>query len=268
MLFPIAFKDYHTGISYPTDDVNLAKKFAERLKYELGDFLKCCVIFGSTVRASATERSDIDVLVVVDDVDVNMTNEMVEAYKLIIEHLIQEISLKLHVTSMTYTSFWEYVKAGDPIAINILRDGYALHDVGFFRPLQVLLKQGRIRPSPEAIWNYYGRAPRTILNARWHLLQATVDLYWACIDSAHAALMKIGEIPPSPEHVAEMMEEKLVRAGHVEKRYVNTMRMFYKVSKQIIHRETRHISGPEFERYFKEAKEFVDKMRIFIEKRT
>jgi len=80
---------------------------------------------------------------------------------------------------MTLSSFWEYVRAGDPVVINILRDGLALVDSGFFDPLQALLFRGRIRPSQEAINNYYARAPTTLNNSMWHVLQATVDLYWA-----------------------------------------------------------------------------------------
>ena len=50
---------------------------------------------------------------------------------------------------------------------------------------------------------YFGRAPITLRNSKWHLNQATIDLYWAVIDATHAALMKLGEIPPSPEHIPD-----------------------------------------------------------------
>jgi len=109
------------------------------------------------------------------------------------------------------TSFWEYIRNGDPIAINILRDGVALIDTGFFEPLQVLLRRGRIRPTQESIWLYFIRAPNTLHNSKWHILQATLDIYWACVDACHAALMKIGETPPTPEHVADLLEDKLVK---------------------------------------------------------
>ena len=40
-------------------------------------------------------------------------------------------------------------------------------------------------------------------------MQACVDLYWAGIDAAHAALMAVGAMPPSPEHVPDMMQTHL-----------------------------------------------------------
>ncbi len=252
---------------YPTDDIKIAQDFALRLKNELGDFLTGVIIFGSTVRREATEGSDIDVLVVGDDVSFQLSDALIEAYRIIIENVVRDTSAKLHVTSMTFTSFWEYVKAGDPVAINILRDGVALIDNGFFTPLQRLLIQGRIRPTEESIWRYFGRSPRTLMNSRWHLLQATLDLYWAVIDAAHAGLMRAGEIPPTPEHVADLLDERLVKKGWLEKKYVASMRNFYNLSKMITHREIKEVHGQEYEKYLAEAQDFVQRMRKLIEEK-
>ena len=158
------------------------------------------------------------------------------------------------------------MRIGDPVGINILRDGFALLDTGFFDPLQALLRKGRIRPTPESVWTYFSRAPRTLHNSKWHILQATLDLYWAVIDSAHAALMKVGEIPPSPDHVADMLEERLVKPKLIEKRYTEIMKKFYEIQKKIMYRETKEISSKDFEEYYREASSFVARMEEFINK--
>lgn len=251
---------------YPTEDVKIAQKFAIALKNELGEFLMSVIIFGSSARRETSALSDIDVLVITDDTKIEISEAIVEAYRIIVEKVIVRTSPKLHVTSMTFTSFWEYAKAGDPVVVNILRDGVALVDVGFFEPLQILLKKGRIRPSEESIWRYFGRAPRTLLNSKWHLLQATLDLYWAVIDAAHAALMRAKEVPPTPDHVADMLERVFVNNGQLEKKYVDIMRKFYRLSKEITHREIKEIKGPDFEKYYQEADEFVQRMKRIIEK--
>lgn len=264
MEFKVKRRTNPNVVNYPTEDFKLAQKFSSIIKKEFGDFLKAVVIFGSTARKHQVISSDIDVLVVVDDLAMRMSNEVVEAYKLIIEKTIAKVSTKLHVTSMTLTSFWEYARNGDPVAINIMRDGVPLVDFGFFAPMQVLLRQGRVRPTHESVWNYFGRAPKTLTNSRWHILQASLDLYWAVIDSAHAALMKQGEIPPSPEHVADMLEEKLVNRKLLEKKYVSTMRKFYKLMKDITHREIKEISGTEYDKLYLEADDFVERMHDFL----
>ena len=253
-------------IKYPTEDLRLAERFSELLQKELGEFLSGVVVFGSSVRRESTAKSDIDVLVLTDDTRFAITEPLVEGYRIIVENVMMKVTPKLHVTSMTFTAFWEHVRSGDPVVVNILRDGVALHDRGFFEPLQILLQQGRIRPSEESIWRYYGRSPKTLLNSRWHVLQAALDLYWAVIDAAHAAIMRRGEVPPTPEHVGDILDMLYVKPRILEKKYVDTMKKFYMMSKKITHREIKEISGPEYEKLYLEADDFVRRMRVLIEK--
>jgi predicted nucleotidyltransferase len=265
MQFRIQKKENENIHNFATEDFHIAQEFAKQLKAELGDFLVGVVLFGSIARKSGSDKSDIDVLIVGDDTTFQLTRPLIETYRIVVENIVAQLSDRLHVTSMTFTSFWEYAKAGDPVAINMLRDGVALIDSGFFNPLQVLLKQGRIRPTDESVWRYFGRAPRTLINSRWHLLQATLDLYWAVMDAAHAALMKHGQIPPSPEHAADLLYETLIKSKQLEPKFAQTMKKFYLLSKQITHREVKHISGKDYDAYLTEATHFVERMRKFIQ---
>lgn len=266
MEFRIAKKPDENIYRYPTADIALASQFMQELKKELGEFLLGVVVFGSSARRESGEQSDIDVLLVGDDASYHMTEPLVEVYKIIVENLIVKVSTKLHVTSMTYSSFWEHLKAGDPVVINILRDGVALYDTGFFKPLHWLLKMGKIRPSEESVWRYFGRSPLTLLNSRWHVLQATLDLYWGVIDAAHAALMRRNQIPPTPEHVADLLQEVYVQHHLLEPHYVDIMRKFYRLMKMITHREIKDIKGEEYDRYYLEAEDFVKRIRKLIER--
>lgn len=227
--------------------------------------VKTIVLFGGTARKKQG-TNDIDVLVVLDDVSMMLTPELVQTYRIIVGKIIAKVSNRLHITTLKLSAFWEYVRVGDPVAVNILRDGFPLLDSGFFDPMQQLLHQGRIRPSPESIWTYMTRAENTLSNSRWHLMQATVDLYWAVVDAAHAALMRIGEIPPSPEHVPEMLEDRMVKANMIPRDYPNKMRKFYQLMKDITNRKRQGITGPEFEKLAAEAEEFVKTMRSIVEK--
>ncbi len=265
MKFDIPRKEHPNLERYYKEDIDAAYRFANEIYKELGSFIRAVVIFGSTARRTKGPGGDIDILVIIDDLMISFSPEVVEAYRLIVQKTIVRISTKLHITTLRFTSFWEYMRNGDPIAINLLRDGVALIDSGFFDPLQALLKRGRIRPTQESIWTYYTRAPNTLHNSKWHLLQAVIDLYWAVIDAAHAALMKIGEIPPTPEHVADLMEQKLVKRKLLEHKYVVVMRNFYKLMKMVTHREIVEIKGEEFDRYHKIAEDFVQRMRRLIE---
>ncbi len=265
MKFDLPRKEHPNLERYPKHDIDVAYKFANSIYKELGNLIKAVILFGSSARKTTTARSDIDVLVILDDLTISLSREVTEAYRLIVQKSIVRASTRLHVTTLRFTSFWDYIRNGDPIGINMLRDGVALIDSGFFDPLQALLKKGRIRPTSESIWSYFIRSPNTLHNSKWHILQASIDLYWAVIDSAHAALMKLGEIPPTPEHVADMMEEKMVKKKLLEEKYVSVMRNFYKLMKMISHREVKEIKGEEYDRYFKIAEDFVMRMKKFIE---
>jgi len=267
MDFHIQDKETANAKRYPSSDFELAKKFATQLHKELKQFLKAAVLFGSVARNEQPlygER-DIDVLIVVDDLTRVLSPEVIQSYRVITEQTAARVSKRLHITTLKLTNFWEYVRNGDPVAINLLRDGVGLHDTGFFEPLQQLLFQGRVRPSKESIWTYFARAPSTLNNADWHILQATLDLYWAVVDSAHAALMCLGEIPPTPGHLADLITQELVKKNMVLAKYATTMDTFYKLSKQITHREIQKISGKQYDAYKQEAHDFVKTMQRVVD---
>jgi predicted nucleotidyltransferase/uncharacterized protein (UPF0332 family) len=252
--------------SYPHDVMDIAFDFSKRVYREFSKFIKVIALFGSTARKMHNTSGDIDILVIVDDVSVIVDQEFAEAYRIIMEKIVAEVApKKLHITTLKFTSFWEYVRAGDPVAVNILRDGVPIIDSGVFEPLQILLQQGRIRPSVESMWSYFNRAPVTLNNSKWHVKQAALDLYWSVIDSAHAALMKMGEVPPSPSHVGDMLDEKLVAKGLLDKRYPVIAKRFYALSRSILHGSVVEIKGSQFDEYFKEAADFVAEMQRIVE---
>lgn len=263
MDFSIHKRNIKEKKNYSATNLDLSYRFAKEAHRELKDLLKAVVLFGSAARKQE-DSNDIDILLIIDDVSIKLTKEMTQAYRIIVENIVRKVSPKIHVTSMKFTSFWEYMRNGDPIALNILRDGYALIDTGFFDPLQLLLHQGRIKPSNEALWTYFNRAPRSLVGSRQRIAHACVDLYWAVIDSAHAALMSVNEVPPSPEHVPELMEQKLVREKLIPAKYPKTVRKFFTLSKDILHGKIQEVKGEDYEKYYAEAVDFVEAMQKFI----
>jgi len=269
MDFKIDERDNPHEKHYSEKDIEIARDFAKKAYQEFGTLIKCIVLFGGHARVKGHHKqpNDIDILMVVDDVRSILTDEAVETYRVICQKLLVDTSKKLHLTTLRLTNFWDYARNGDPIVVNILRDGVALIDTGFFEPLQILLYQGRIKFTYEAIWAYFSRAPTTIHNAKWHVMQGVIDLYWAVIDAAHAALMKVGASAPTPSKAADLIREKLVKTGLVDQKYVSIMRNFYNVSKGILHREIKEVKGRDFDTYVKDAEDFVEAMKKVINKK-
>lgn len=268
MRFEIKKRPHPNIARFHGQDYATALQFSERITKELGEFLKSVILFGSASRALHSGGThDIDVLLIINDLTVMVTPEVVSAYRVIVEKTASTVSPRLHINTMKMTAVWDYCRAGDPLFINILRDGVPLYDVGFFEPMQALLSQGRIRPTKEAVWTYYARTPMTMHNSQMHIMQASVDLYWACVDAAHAALMHIGEMPHLPEDLPRLIDEKLVAAKLVPKTAPAIMKFFFTLQKEITHRERQSASGEDYDRWRKEAKNFVDMMRAVIERK-
>ncbi len=283
MEFDIEEKSLKNAERYDEDELDLAYEFATKIHEELESFIKALVLFGSVARKRSRRKfsgdgegvegkiqaedseGDIDILLIVDDVSLELTRELVQTYRLIVERTIRDVSTRLHVITLKFTSFWEYVRSGDPVAVNVLRDGVPIIDTGFFEPLQVLLSQGRIRPTPESVWSYFKKAPMSLKSSENHITQAVLDLYWAVIDSAHAALMKVGEIPPSPEHASEMLRKKLVKPGVIEPKYADVMEKFYNLMKDVTRGEKKEMRGERYDELYDEAKDFVKEMKDFLE---
>lgn len=267
MKFDVKKRENPSYKDYSKQNIELARTFAKGVYDEFGNFISALILFGSTARKNQNSH-DIDILIVLDDVKVIFTQELVETYRIITEKVMAKVAPdRLHVHSMTLTSFWEYIRNGDPVAINILRDGISLIDNGFFDPLKILLADGRIRPTQEAIYNYYNMAPASLFRAKQSLLNAGINLYWSVIDSAHAALMSVGEIPPSPDHVAVVFDKRLVKTGKIRKRYGDIISDLYVLSKKIIHREKKELTGKEYDKYEAMARDFVNEVRRYLERK-
>ncbi len=252
--------EYH----FSENDLELTQKFSEKLKEELGDLLKAVVLFGSGARGTDVKGSDIDVMLVINDLTIVLSNEVITGLRVIIENTAAKISPDFHITTMHLSEFWDYARQGDPIIVNILREGKTVYDEGFFQPFQTLLDEGRIRPTKEAVWAYYLRAPKTIKEVQWKMISSIVDLYWAVMDSAHAALMHIQVLPGAPHQVGDLLDEHLVKIGLLDKKYVRILRKFYMLAKDIGHHNLTEISGKEIDKFILEANDFVKRMKFII----
>lgn len=262
MEFKIRRKLARNMNSYRKEDLDLAYKYAKYLYKEMGDFIKA-IILHSTKKESLPQ---LKILVIVDDVSFEISSEMIESYRIISEKIIDKISSSFVVKTMKLSSFWEYVKVGDPLMVNLLREGVSLIDTGFFEPVQHLLALGKIRPTDESVWTYFYRSPQTMQNAKYHVLAAMIDLYWASSNISHAALMKLEIIPPSPEHLADFVKNHLAVKGIVTQKQADLVASLYHISRMILHKKMNAMDGANYDVYRKATIDYVETVRKFVEK--
>lgn len=253
--------------AYDKGDHVVATKFAAELQKELGTFLREVIFFGSAARRSATLEAvyghDIDVLVIIDDLKRPVTQELVEAYRIITENIANNTSTRLHINTLKISAFWEYLNQGDPIALNILRDGIPILETGFVKPLQALYARGQIRPSKENIHAYFLKAPQTIQGAKWHMLQATIDLYWAALDITHANLLMHDLVPNSPNQAYHMLSTHLAKQGF-SRAHASLLKNLKQTTDKILDRSLKEISGKQYDQLHKATEEYLEFSKKWI----
>jgi len=247
-------------------DQDIAYDFAIKAYKKFQDVIKSIALFGSVAKGTPYKKSDIDIIIVVDDCTVLWDEELIAWYREELSKLVSQQNYKkeIHLNTVTLSTFWKEIKEGDPVAINVLRYGEPLIDYGgFFNPLKVLLRRGKIRPTPEAIYISLNRAPMHLSRSKYALLSAVEGLYWAMVDSAHAAIMTAGHIPPSPEHIYDMMKKTLPK---INRKCVEDFKEMYVIAHQINHGNIKSISGKQLDDLRKKAENFVNEMKKEIKR--
>ena len=246
----------------------IAMDFAVKVYREFDRMVKSIVLFGSSAKKVAVPDSDIDIIIIIDDVEVAWDEELISYYREELGRIIKMNPYKkaLHVNTVKLSTWWSDLMRGDPIVLNVLRFGDSLIDYGgFFVPLKVLLNQGKIRSTPEAVYSLMQRAPAHYLRAKRSMLDVVDALYWSMVDSAHAALIATGIMPASPEHVAEILEDVFVKNKVLSKKVIDDYVLVHKIAKEIVHGKRTIMEGKQLDDLMVRTENFLKIMNKLVE---
>jgi uncharacterized protein (UPF0332 family) len=210
----------------------------------------------------------LDVVFLADDLNNIITDNKVTEIKMAASDIGFSAKIDVGCDVMLASVFWDQFLSRDVAILDLLRDSFIIHDNGFLRPVQELLVTGKIRPSKESVNVYFVKAERSMKTANTHVSKAIIDLYWAVIDAAHAAVMVAGITPPSPKDLAETVRKELVVRNLVHKRCAEIVDRLYNAAKQIMHRKQFDFSGKEFDSYLADADFFIKEISEFIKEHT
>lgn len=246
--------------------LKLANRFKDEVLKRYKNVVKAVVLFGSLTRGDYHEKSDIDMLVVIDDVMSRFTPEMKDAFDDKLYDIAKSISPDITVQpAWTLTEFWDMARIGHPLLFTIVRDGWALYDTGFFIPIRKLLELGKIPATLEAVEKFMETAPQKINRVETaKLYMVAEDLYYAMLNSSQAVLMYIGQNPPSPKHTPIDVKEHLIDAGLLEKEYLDDLENIINFRKQVEHKEIKDITGQRLDELIDKAKKFVSRMEQLL----
>ena len=246
----------------------IAMNFAIRAQKKFNTLIKSIILFGSQAKKTATSGSDIDIIIIIDDASINWDLELVAWYREELGKLLYTSKYKkeLHINTIKLTTWWQDLMHGDPVVVNILRYGQVLLDFGgFFNPLKVLLLTGKIKPTPEAIYTALQRSPAHLARSKMALLSSIDGVYWTMIDAAQAALITLGKLPPSPEHIAGLLSKNFVEQKMLKPVYAEWMDDIYNLHRNILHGNIGEIKGAEIDEWQDKAEKFLLKMTEVID---
>ena len=252
-------------------EIRYVEMYTASILEKFKHYIKAVVIWGSSKTGIGKRKtSDIDVAVIVDDTDVRRMTRP-ELKERLFQHLLQRaypISKRIHPQPYLLSEFLEYVREGNPVIYNVLKDGFVIYDTGFFLPLQRLLGMGNIKPSKECVDKHIAISLDLLDLAKSTLTEKlTYDLEQAVVSSAQAVLMELGYRPPAPREVAKFVEEILVKKEKlVDEEYAKIAKEVVELYKSVEHRERKEVSGKEFDEYFEKTNKFVKKMIELLEK--
>ncbi|MBI2579849.1 MAG: nucleotidyltransferase domain-containing protein [Candidatus Aenigmarchaeota archaeon] len=244
----------------------LAERFKDEVLQKYKNIVKAVVLFGSLTRDDFHEKSDIDMLVVIDDTSARFTPEMKDSFDDKLHFIAKGIAENIIVQpAWTLTEFWDMARIGHPLLYTIVRDGWALYDTGFFIPIRKLLELGKIPTTLEAVEKFMETAPQKISrveNAKLYMVAE--DLYYAMLNSSQAVLMYMGQNPPSPKHTPGEVREVLVNANHLEQTYLDDLESVIEFRKRVEHKDVKDIPGQQLDEYIQKAKKYVSRMEQLL----
>ncbi len=275
------------GMSFPLHDkgilgalrVSQIHKSLVLRKFE--KYIYSYVIWGSLVRGDSIKTSDVDIAIIVDDTDVKRMPRLELREKLrniIYSYIMQAGELAgvkniLNVQVWLLTEFWDGIKDANPVFYGSLRDGVPLYDRGGFLPWKLLLKMGKIKPSPEAIDMFMSVGEKTQEIVKRKLLDILMsDIFYGVSMPTQGLLMLYG-MPPTniPETVNEFKRIFVDKEKLVEKKYADILEeIMIKYYKGYEHEKVKEISGKDIDRLLKNSEDYLKRLkglRKEIEKR-
>jgi uncharacterized protein (UPF0332 family)/predicted nucleotidyltransferase len=247
-------------------------KSSEEFKNKLLDmfkgYIKAVVVWGSVTRGDYTGKSDVDIYIIFDDTKMPLKkfDEIREKVDKDIYSLASSIDPRLHPQPvLALTEFIKGIRYTHPLFFNIIREGYAIYDTGFFIPMRKLLEWGEFPITPEAAHQRIDSVPGRIKRVRnVKLYMIAEDLYYAMLDAAQAVLMYIGVGPPVPKLAAEELRKHLVDNGLLEEEYAKMLEDVVEFRKQVEHKEQKDISGGEVDKWIEKAEKYVERLEKLL----
>ena len=272
-MLAVAAPLYDNGVLASIKVAEVHKQMALK-KFE--KYIVSYVLAGSITKGLATDKSDIDTYIIIDDTDVKrMTRaELRDKLRAIIIGMgieagtITGIKNKLHVQIYLLTDFWDSIRECHPVIMDFLRDGIPFYDRGVFMPWKQLLEMGRVKPSRESITMFMDIGDQSFQRVDAKMKEiAMEDLALSILYPSQAALMMVGHPPPAPKAAAKEMRTVFVKKMNLlEEEYITILDHAIKTRKAIEHGDKEKVTGKELDKLMTDNKRYLERIKKLFKK--
>lgn len=244
-----------------------AQEFSDKLVEKLDDKVKCVAVWGSVPQGEHGYDSDIDTLVILDDT--KLRNDVPEDARMKIRQKVTELAKETdeRITIQYFpflTEFWDSLRKGEPLAIEAVRNGEPVYDVGIFMPAKRLLERGKISATRESVKKRlklaaagYKKAEKNFKSSIPHKMEQVMA------NAGQAPIMLVGKQPPAKEKVPETLEEMFVEKEMLEEEYIEIAQELYDFGDKG-EKNPEEVTGQEVEEHLEKADDFVRRMHKLV----
>ena len=111
-------------------DTDIAMDFATKTYQRFNKLIKSVILFGSVAKKTVVVGSDIDLVIIIDDVAIQWDQELISWYREELDKILRNNPYKkdLHINTIKLSTWWDDLMRGDPVVINIIRYGESVID--------------------------------------------------------------------------------------------------------------------------------------------
>lgn len=244
-----------------------AEEFADKLVDKLEDKVKCVAVWGSVPKGEHGYDSDIDTLVILDDtkLEKDVPDDARKKIRGKVTQLAKETDERITIQYFPFlTEFWNSLRKGEPLAIEAVRNGQPVYDVGIFMPAKRLVQRGKISATQESVKKRlkmaaagYKKAENSLRSSIPHKLEQ------AMANAGQAPIMLVGKQPPAKENVPDVLEEMFVEKELLEEEYVEKAQEIYDFG-DMGEKESDKVTGQMVEEHIQMTDDFVRRMHELV----
>lgn len=244
-----------------------AEEFSDKLVDKLGEKVKCVAVWGSVPKGEHGYDSDIDTLVILDDTKLerDVPDDARNKIKKKVTQLAKDTDDRITIQYFPFlTEFWQSLRKGEPLAIEAVRNGEPVYDVGIFMPAKRLLERGKISGTRESVRKRlkmaaggYKKAENSLRSSIPHKLEQ------AMANAGQGPIMLAGGQPPAKENVPDRLEEMFVGKDMLEPEFIEKARKLHDFG-NLGEKESEKVTGEMVEEHLEMTDDFVRRMHELV----